>query len=114
MQAFDLLKDKTFDNTVVKKVANLKTEQLGVDTYYFQPGQVLAYHKHPGSDQVFFFLEGEGKFYLEENGNEQVINVHPGMVVLAPADVLHKLENTGLGPLVATQCTKLPATIESK
>lgn len=91
----------------VNKVTNLKTEQIGVDTYYFRPGQVLDYHKHHGSDQVFFIIAGEGTFYLDD-GVETRIEVRPGSVVLAPADVLHKLVNTGAGNLVATSATHLP------
>lgn len=93
----------------VAKIVNIKTEQLGADTYYFAPGQVLAYHKHPESDQIFFILSGTGKFYLDP-GEEKVFDVVPGMIILAPRDVWHQLINTGDVPLVASQVTKLPVT----
>lgn len=99
-----------YQDSAVNKVANIKTDQLGADTYYFKPGQVLSYHKHPNSDQIFLIVEGEGKFYLDDGGREQVIDVKCGSLILAPANVWHQLENTGGKNLVATQVTKLPAT----
>lgn len=102
----NVLDEAAYRDNAVNKVTNLKTEQIGVDTYYFRPGQVLDYHKHPGSDQVFFIIAGEGTFYLDD-GVETQIEVRPGSIVLAPADVLHKLVNTGEGNLVATQATHL-------
>ena len=97
----------------LSKVVNIKTEQLGADTYYFNPGQVLAYHQHPDSDQIFFVISGKGKFYLD-NGVEQVFDVAPGSIVLAPKGVWHQLVNTGTEPLVTSQATKLPVTSLSR
>lgn len=105
----NVLDDATYRDDNVTKVTNLKTGQIGVDTYYFRPGQVLDYHKHPESDQVFFIIEGEGTFYLDD-GTETEVGVRSGSVVLAPAGVWHKLVNTGAGNLVATQATHMPAT----
>lgn len=109
-QFANVLERKEFKEGAVNKMTNIKTEQLGADTYYFRPGQVLAYHQHPESDQIFFILQGEGKFYLDD-GRELVIDVNAGSVVLAPAGVWHQLANTGAGELVASQVTKLPATV---
>ena len=103
-----LEKLQLLDNTL-SKVVNIKTEQLGADTYYFNPGQKLAYHQHPDSDQIFFVISGKGKFYLD-NGVEQVFDVAPGSIVLAPKGVWHQLVNTGTEPLVTSQATKLPVT----
>jgi len=91
------------------KIVNIKTEQIGADTYYFHPGQVLAYHQHPHSDQVFFIISGTGKFYLDD-GTEKIFDVSPGTIVLAPKGVWHQLINTGNEPLIASQATKLPVT----
>jgi len=93
----------------LSKIVNYKTEQLGADTYYFGPGQVLAYHKHPESDQIFLILSGSGEFFLDP-GEETSIPALPGMMILAPKSVWHKLVNTGAGPLVASQFTRQPVT----
>lgn len=108
MQTVNVLDHKAYKDDAVNKLTHFATEQMSVDTYYFNPGQVLKYHVHANSDQIFFFIEGEGKFYLNQNGQDEVIDVRPGVVVLAPAGVQHQVENTGSVPLVASQVTKLP------
>jgi len=108
MQMTNVLKEFNYNNAQVNKVIAFQTGQLGVDTYYFEPGQILKYHQHTGSDQVFFFYEGEGKFYLDRDGQIEVQEVGPGAVVLAPAGVLHQVENTGKTRMIASQVTKLP------
>ncbi len=110
----NVLDGAEFRDTVVRKVPNLKTEQMGVDTYYFRPGQVLDYHRHPGSDQIFFVIQGEGTFYLDDGSSEASIEVKAGSIVLAPAGVWHKLVNTGSGDLIAAQSTQMPATTENR
>ena len=97
----------------VNKVNYIKTEELTSDTYYFKPDQVLAYHKHPTGDQVFFVHEGEGEFHLD-NGTEEKTAIKPGSVVLAPKNVWHKVVNTGSGTLVVSQATKQPAGMEKR
>jgi len=99
---------KTFlEGSEPNKLNHLKTEQLGVDTYYFKPGQTLPYHRHVDSDQVFLIIQGEGEFSLKENDSEETIKIWPGMIILAPANVWHQLTNTGRTELIATQVTKV-------
>ena len=109
----NVLKELQLLENSLSKVVNIKTEQLGADTYYFRPGQMLAYHQHPDSDQIFFVISGKGTFYLD-NGVEQVFEVTPGSIVLAPKGVWHQLVNTGTDPLVTSQATKLPVTSVSR
>jgi len=108
----NVLRDPKFTEAAVNKVNYLKTEELGSDTYYFRPGQVLAYHRHK-SDQAFFILKGVGKFYLD-GGTEEVFEVGEGDMVLAPRGVWHQLANTGTSDLVAVQVTYLPTDVEAR
>ncbi len=102
-----------FKEQGVSKVNNFTGEDLTTDTYYFRPGQVLDYHRHPEGDQVFFILQGEGKFYLD-NGSESVIEVKDGSIIYVPKGIWHKLENTGSGELYACQATKAGAGMQAK
>jgi quercetin dioxygenase-like cupin family protein len=79
---------------------------LTADTYYFKPGQILAYHRHPDGDQIFFILKGQGTFYLD-NGTEEQIEVREGSIIYVPKGIYHKLEANG--ELVACQATKAGA-----
>ncbi len=53
MQQADVLAKKEFKDDNVNKVTYLKTDAIAQDTYYFKPGQVLDYHRHPNGDQIF-------------------------------------------------------------
>lgn len=110
---FDVFADPQFKSDAVNKVALIKTDDLGADVYYFQPGQVLEYHKHK-TDQIFFILKGEGTFSLDDGTNEQTFAVKAGAIVLAPNEVWHKLENTGNDELIAAQATKLPTDLHQR
>ncbi|MFQ5330268.1 MAG: hypothetical protein ACE5D4_09825, partial [Thermodesulfobacteriota bacterium] len=63
MEEANVVATKEFDSENVKKVTYIKTEQMAQDTYYFNAGQVLDYHRHPMGDQIFFVQEGEGTYY---------------------------------------------------
>lgn len=115
----NILQDRMFTATNVAKVQNVRGQRLTAETYYFRPGQSLAYHRHPESEQVFIIFEGEGVFYLDssdaaanplEQAGETAIDVKPGSVMLAPAGVWHRLDNTGAGDMVAAQVSSLPVS----
>lgn len=107
----DVCAKKEFKDEAVAKVTFIKTDQLGQDTYYFKPGQVLAYHRHPEGDQIFFVHEGTGNFYLD-SGTEVASELKPGVVVLAPRNVWHKI--VADTELVVSQATAQPAGMETR
>ncbi len=106
MQSANVTETKEFTDDAVKKVTYIKTDKLTEDTYYFNAGQVLAYHKHPTGDQVFFVSEGTGTYYLDD-GKEETTALKPGVVVLAPKDVWHKI--VADTEMVVSQATVQPA-----
>ncbi|MBI5902980.1 MAG: cupin domain-containing protein [Deltaproteobacteria bacterium] len=111
MHQANISSKKEFKDDAVNKVTYIKTEQLVQDTYYFKQGQVLDYHRHPGGDQVFFVHEGEGTYYIDD-GKEQAFDLKPGIVVLAPKNVWHKIVATK--ELVVSQATAQPAGFEKR
>ncbi len=80
-------------------------ENLKQDTYYFEKGGVLAYHRHPNGDQVFFIQEGTGTFFIDE-GEEKSFAVKPGDMVFVPKGVWHKLVSDDNCELIASQVTQ--------
>ncbi|HTY45081.1 MAG TPA: cupin domain-containing protein [Patescibacteria group bacterium] len=74
----------------IKKVP-LNTDKLVFNTFYFKPRQILPFHKHPATDELFYIVEGVGEFTV---GNESV-TVGPTSAVYGPADVFHGLVNSG-------------------
>ncbi len=109
MQKANVLETSEYSDGNVKKVTYIKTDQVAQDTYYFKAGQVLAYHRHPQGDQVFFVQAGTGT-YCTDDGTEESTELAPGVVVLAPANVWHKIEATT--ELVVSQATVQPAGME--
>ncbi len=111
MEKANILETKEFSDTVVKKVTYIKTDQVAQDTYYFNAGQELPYHRHPQGDQVFFVQEGTGT-YTTDNGTEESTALAPGVIVLAPKNVWHKI--VADTELVVSQATVQPAGMEAR
>ncbi|MGI6552061.1 MAG: cupin domain-containing protein [Bacillota bacterium] len=65
--------------------------------WYIPPGEELPAHFHPGTDDVWIILEGEGEYYL---GNGETHPVEPGMVAVAAKGDIHGGRCTGDKPLV--------------
>jgi len=55
----------------------------------FKPGEVCDWHKHPTMIESFFFIKGNGKYYVED----EIVELHPGTFLSIPADKIHKLVN---------------------
>ncbi len=111
MQQANALMTKEFKDDAVNKVTYIKTDHIAQDTYYFKAGQTLAYHRHPGGDQLFFVQEGEGTYYLDD-GEEETTTLKPGVTVLAPKGVWHKV--VASTDLVVSQATIQPAGMEQR
>lgn len=114
MEAQNVVAKKETDAAAVKKVNYIKTEQVAQDTYYFEKGQVLDWHRHPQGDQVFFVQAGTGTYHLQaEGGEEETIDLVAGCTMLAPKNVWHKIVDTD-GELIVSQATVQPAGMETK
>lgn len=111
MQKADVLEKKDFKADSVNKVTCVKTDGLAQDTYYFKAGQVLDYHRHPNGDQIFFVHEGTGTYYTDD-GKEESAPLKPGIVVLAPKGVWHKV--VAKTELIVSQATVQPAGMEKR
>lgn len=113
IQQNDINKSKAYTDGTVSKVTLVKTDVLTLDVYYYKANQGIGYHKHPTGDQIFTVIAGTGTFKLDD-GKEEAINVGPGSVVVAPANVWHDLIDSGKGDLIAQQVTKQPAGMEKR
>lgn len=66
-------------------------EHVMVGLNCLEPGQVQRAHAHEGADKLYFVLEGRGRFTVGEEERE----AQAGMLVVAPAGVIHGVTNTG-------------------
>ena len=56
------------------------------------PGKGHARHNHPGSEEIIYFISGEGEQMVHD---QAPVKVGPGTCVYIPADVYHSTLNTG-------------------
>lgn len=87
---------KNFSPEKMVKVNLFETENFFCDIYCLEPGQNQKIHTHQDADKVYFVLEGLGLFYIGEE--KQILGT--GNAVLAPAGLLHGVENTSNENLV--------------
>lgn len=57
----------------------------------FEPGQEHAPHAHEGADKIYYVIEGEGEFSL----NDTKMRLRTGDMLAAPAGVPHGVKNDG-------------------
>ena len=91
MQAIKVDDIKEFNADKFLKKVPLNTDKIVFNTFCFKPRQILPFHKHPATDELFYIIEGVGEFTV---GNESVI-VGPTSAVYGPANVFHGLVNSG-------------------
>lgn len=72
-----------------------KLKHLNVSLTILHPGRETNGHSHAGAEEVYNFVEGEGKMKLGENE----FPVSKGDIVIIPDGDFHKVFNTGKGDL---------------
>lgn len=65
-----------------------------------EPGAETAEHFHPRSEELYYFVAGEGRMRLDAEESA----VAAGDCVVIPPGTPHKLWNTGTAPLVLLCC----------
>jgi quercetin dioxygenase-like cupin family protein len=87
----DVLSQISFAADKMKKVNLFDTERMFCDVYCFEPGQEQTAHAHKGSDKVYYVLQGTGQVRV----GQEVRELGPGGIALAPAGAEHSVRNAG-------------------
>ena len=77
-----------FDAARPTKTDLARGANLFIGLNCFEPGQVQAVHRHAGADKVYLVLSGKARIRVGDDARV----VGPGMLVTAPADVPHGVE----------------------
>ena len=87
MEILDLHGSKQFSPThhVYKTLA--ETPNSSISVVGWEAGQVSPIHSHPGADEIYHILEGEGLF----NDGTKEVRLGPGATVVFPAGEVHKV-----------------------
>jgi mannose-6-phosphate isomerase-like protein (cupin superfamily) len=92
MEVFkDVLPQVSFAADKMKKVNLFDTERMFCDVYCFEPGQEQTAHAHQGADKVYYVLQGRGQVRV----GQEIRELGPGGIALAPAGVEHGVRNAG-------------------
>jgi mannose-6-phosphate isomerase-like protein (cupin superfamily) len=84
------------DSNVIKQndtytlVDNTELNNLVVSKTILHPQKNTTGHDHPGQEEVYHFISGEGYMKL----GDETIMVREGSIVLIPDGVFHKVWNT--------------------
>ena len=90
------IKLNELDSNIVKQndtytlLDNTELNNLVVSKTILHPHKHTTGHNHPGQEEVYHFISGEGYIVV---GDEQ-INVEEGSIVLIPDGYFHKVWNT--------------------
>jgi oxalate decarboxylase/phosphoglucose isomerase-like protein (cupin superfamily) len=89
----------TFDWGVIKPlVATENTDDPAVSMMHvvLLPGQGHERHNHPDSDEILYFLSGEGDQMVDDG---EPFAVRPGQAVFIPKGAFHSTINRGWEPM---------------
>jgi quercetin dioxygenase-like cupin family protein len=75
------------DHHVYKFLA--ETPHCSISVVGWEPGQISPIHSHPGADEIYYVLEGEGLF--NDGRNEKRLG--PGDTVIFPAGEVHRVQS---------------------
>lgn len=68
----------------------ITSERMMLAHVYLDKGSIVPQHSHE-NEQITYILEGALRFWIGENGEEEVI-VRAGEVLVIPSNVVHKAE----------------------
>ena len=78
------------------KATLFESPRLLVGLNAFEAGQAHDLHSHDGMDKLYYVLEGDGIFLLEE----RQLPMQAGELMVAPDGIPHGIRNTGTGRLL--------------
>ena len=78
-----------FSDEKMQKVNLYESPRLFCDVYCLKPGQAQKPHAHEHNDKIYHALKGTCHVQL----GERIEPLAPGHVAIAPAGVVHGLEN---------------------
>ena len=84
------------DNETYLLKDNTDLKNLVLSSTTLHPNKETRGHDHPGQEEVYFFVSGQGSMYLiHDDVHVYEFDVGPGDVVQIPDGWFHKVKNTG-------------------
>ncbi len=73
-----------------------------------RPGKVSKAIKHKTIEEIWYFVQGRGKFWRKQGTKEKIVNVKVGTSITIPTGAHFQFRNTGNEPLCAIISTMPP------
>lgn len=113
MKTFDAERDGKWDGQTGRNYCPVtSSDRSGVVLNCYDPGTNDEMHCHPGSDHIFFVVEGECTVKGLFEGEEIRLARHQGVHI--PAGYFYQLNNTGSSRLILYQVRTEPETKPAK
>jgi quercetin dioxygenase-like cupin family protein len=74
------------------------TGDAAIVAWTVKPGQRISAHVHPGGQDTWTIVSGEGEYQVDAAGT--TVRIAAGDVVVAPTGAVHGVHCTGAEPLV--------------
>ncbi len=95
----DALPTMSFDWGLIKPLvstANTEAPAVSLMHVVLLPGQGHERHNHPDSDEILYFLSGQGEQMVDDG---EPFAVRPGQAVFIPKGAFHSTINSGWEPM---------------
>ena len=76
--------------------------------FELQPGQTSRAVAHRTVEEIWFFVSGWGEMWREQEGDDQVVEVYPGVCLTIPLGTRFQFRSLGPEPLAAVGVTMPP------
>jgi oxalate decarboxylase/phosphoglucose isomerase-like protein (cupin superfamily) len=98
----DDVETMVFDWGLIKWLSEVRVTGSGIaaGVVILAPGKGHLRHNHPGSEEVLYYLAGEGEQMIEDDDGKPIVrHVRAGEMAYIPEGVYHGTENTGSEPM---------------
>jgi mannose-6-phosphate isomerase-like protein (cupin superfamily) len=85
------------DGTEIRLLLNMKGGGLAHCT--LPPKGISLAVKHKTVDEIWYFIEGQGKMWRKQETREETTKVSPGTCITIPVGTKFQIKNTGEKPL---------------
>jgi oxalate decarboxylase/phosphoglucose isomerase-like protein (cupin superfamily) len=81
------------DTDVYQVIDNTLLNNLTLSKTILHPHQKTSGHSHPGLEEVYFFVSGDGRMKIDRGNVVSFLKVKAGDIVLIPDGAYHRVYN---------------------
>jgi mannose-6-phosphate isomerase-like protein (cupin superfamily) len=94
------------DGSMVRILLQLHGESMA--HFELAPGKISRSVFHRNVDEIWYFLSGQGEFWLKIEAREDVVRVEAGVCLSIPSGTVFQFRSLGAEPLTAVAVTMPP------